>query len=74
MPLAFPADPELNDTYTLAGRTWRRNASGWVLERDVEIIGSIYSQIRPVSTGGLIYGVFEAAEYQPLSSTGVVYL
>lgn len=40
MPLDFPADPVLNDTYTLAGRTWKYNASGWVLERDVEIIGS----------------------------------
>jgi len=38
MPLNFPDPPETE--YALAGRTWRRNASGWVLERDVEIIGS----------------------------------
>jgi hypothetical protein len=38
MPLAFPVDPALNDTYTLAGRTWKYNASGWVLERDVEFL------------------------------------
>ena len=29
MPVNFPSDPVLNDTYTYAGRTWKFNGKAW---------------------------------------------
>lgn len=41
MPLQFPSNPSVNDTYTFNGKTWVWNGDGWALEASGAINGIV---------------------------------
>lgn len=41
MPLQFPSNPSVNDTYTFNGKTWVWNGDGWELQKSGAINGII---------------------------------
>lgn len=41
MPLQFPSNPSVNDTYTFNGKTWVWNGDGWELQKSGAINGVI---------------------------------
>ena len=62
MPLDFPANPSVNDTYSFGGKTWRWNGSGWQLNTGGGAINDI-----PIGNVTPSTGAFTA-----LSATGNV--
>lgn len=62
MPLDFPANPSVNDTYSFGGKTWRWNGSGWQLSTGGGAINDI-----PIGNVTPSTGAFTA-----LSATGNV--
>jgi hypothetical protein len=43
MAFNFPSSPNLNDTYTFQGKTWKWNGSGWALVTNVDIAQSAWN-------------------------------
>lgn len=63
MPVDFPANPSVNDTYTFSGRTWTWNGSYWDQQTTVTATGAI---------NGIIIGnaTAESGAFTTLTSSG----
>lgn len=40
MPISLPANPQINDTYTFQGRSWRYDGAKWVSSQNVLVAGN----------------------------------
>lgn len=49
MPLQFPSNPSVNDTYTFNGKTWLWNGDGWELKKSGAINGIIIGNTSPAA-------------------------
>jgi len=63
MPLDFPSNPSVNDTYSNSGRTWKWNGSGWELTANALISSALiqddavtYAKIQNVSATDKLLG------------------
>jgi hypothetical protein len=45
MPLQFPSNPSVNDTYTFNGKTWIWNGDGWALAPSGAINGIVIGNV-----------------------------
>jgi hypothetical protein len=82
--IAFPANPELNDTYTAAGRTWKWNGIVWQLQprilttADISDAGQALGAATLDESGKVpsaqlpsyVDDVIEAADFESLPETG----